>query len=184
MSLMLFFWIFFIWYCLTLQCFSAHEIIEAANASEKSITEQQFTDVTNFIILNLLQRKCIKDNDRTRRKLPDGDDFVKDLFKTFGNESHMSHGDFEKFVKALKLGTSNEAKKDEHDTHKRKKRSLVERIKRDVHDGHTAGGDHSNDSHPLLNKVSGRCETLERGLLSWNNCHEETQNKKLIGLRF
>ena len=113
-----------------------------------------------------MQRKCIKDNDGTRGKLPDGDDFVKDLFKTFGNESHMSHGDFEKFVKALKLGTSNEAKKDEHDTHKRKKRSLVKRIKRDVHDGHTAGDDHSNDSHPLLNKVSGRCETLERGLLS------------------
>ena len=78
----------------------------------------------------------------------------------------MSHGDFEKLVKALKLGTSNEAKKDEHDTHKRKKRSLVKRIKRSVHDGHAAGGDHSNDSHALLSKVSGRCETLEGGLLS------------------
>lgn len=99
-----------------------------------------------------MQRKCIKS---IERKLPEGDDFVKDLFKTFGNESHMSRDGFGKLVKELKLGPSNEAKKDEHEDHKRKKRSIPKRIRRNVLEGHTTGDNHNNGSHTLLNKVSG-----------------------------
>ena len=103
-----------------------------------------------------MQGKCIKDDHETGEKLPDQADFVQALFEKFGNESHMSHDQFEELLRILKLGSkSSETKEDGHHghDHKRKKRSVAQRYRRDA-DGHHHGHKHDNDSHALLNKVS------------------------------
>ena len=113
-----------------------------------------------------MQGKCIKDDHETGEKLPDQADFVQALFEKFGNESHMSHEQFEKLLSTLKLGSkSSEAEEDGHHghDHKRKKRSVTQRHRRDA-DGHDHGHKHDNDSHGSLNKVSLQYKGLFRNI--------------------